>query len=79
MLSTSHDFVRPKDEAERACLESLICEDYERCHPGETLDDMKRRASFSKEDKGLYRDWLALAATRAAAASAGTPFLTAAE
>lgn len=79
MLSNSHDFVRPRDEGERVYLESLIREDYARCHPGETLDDVKRRASFSKEDRGLYRDWLGIAAVRAAARSAGTPFLTAAE
>jgi hypothetical protein len=51
-------------------LESLIREDYERCHPGETLEDLKRRASFSKEDRGLLRDWMAVAAARAAAACA---------
>jgi hypothetical protein len=49
-------------------LESLIREDYERCHPGETLEDLKRRASFSKEDRGLLRDWMAVATARAAAA-----------
>ncbi|MBR0881234.1 hypothetical protein JQ608_29535 [Bradyrhizobium liaoningense] len=53
---------------DRTYLESLIREDFERCHPGETLDDFKRRASFSKEDKGLLRDWMAVAAARAAAA-----------
>jgi hypothetical protein len=37
-------------EEERCYLESLIREDYERCHPGEKLEDLKRRASFSKED-----------------------------
>lgn len=35
----------------------------------ETLEDLKRRASFSKEDRGLLRDWMAVAAARAAAAS----------
>lgn len=68
MLSNSHDFVRPADEAERAYLESLVRDDYERSHPGDTFDAMKARRSFSKEDKGLYRDWLALAAMRAEAA-----------
>ncbi|MGY2903392.1 hypothetical protein [Bradyrhizobium sp. URHC0002] len=43
-------------------LESLIRRDYERCHPGDTLDDLKRRAAFSKEDRGLLRDWMATAA-----------------
>ncbi|MET4717169.1 hypothetical protein ABIF64_000670 [Bradyrhizobium japonicum] len=54
-------------------LESLIREDYERCHPGETLDDLKRRASFSREDRGLLRDWMAVAAVRAAAECRGKP------
>jgi hypothetical protein len=59
--------LRRASEEERAYLESLIREDFERCHPGETLEDLKRRASFSKEDRGLLRDWMAVAATRAAA------------
>lgn len=73
MLSNSYHYVRPANEAERAYLESLIREDFERCHPGESLEDVKRRASFSKEDKGLLRDWMAVAATRAAADRAEMP------
>jgi hypothetical protein len=73
MLSNAYDFVHPANEAERAYLESLIREDFERCHPGETLEDVKRRASFSKEDKGLLRDWMAVAARRAAADQAKPP------
>jgi hypothetical protein len=57
----------PTSAEERAYLESLIREDFERCHPCETLEDLKRRASFSKEDRGLLRDWMAIAARRAAA------------
>jgi len=56
----------PHDVQNRAYLESLVRDDYDRCHPGETFDDMRRRASFSREDRGLYRDWLAVAAARAA-------------
>jgi hypothetical protein len=73
MLSNAYDFVHPANEAERAYLESLIREDFKRCHPGETLEDVKRRASFSKEDKGLLRDWMAVAARRAAADQAKLP------
>jgi len=72
-LSDAHHYVRPASEAERAYLESLIREDFERSHPGETFDDVKRRASFSKEDKGLLRDWMAVAAVRAAAERAEMP------
>ncbi len=55
MFSNSHHHVRPANQAEQAYLESLIRDDFDRCHPGETLADVKRRASFSKEDKGLLR------------------------
>ncbi len=64
-LSNSYDYVRPKNEAERRRLEDLVREDYDRAHPGDTFDDMKRRVSFSPEDRGLYRDWLAVAGARA--------------
>ena len=73
MLSNTHEFVGPADEAERAHLESLVRADYDRSHPGETFDDMKRRRSFSKEDKGLYRDWMAIAAARAEGARVASP------
>ena len=61
-----HEFAHPGDDAERACLEALVREDYDRCHPDDCFDDLKRRAAFSKEDRCLYRDWLAVAAARAA-------------
>ena len=64
----------PACEQGRAYLESLIRDDFERCHPGETLGDIKRRASFSKENKGLLRDWMAVAAKRAAADPRNRPF-----
>ncbi|RUM95180.1 hypothetical protein EET67_24755 [Pseudaminobacter arsenicus] len=31
---------------------------YERCHRDDTFADLKRRARFSKEDRGLLRDWV---------------------
>jgi hypothetical protein len=37
-------------------LEFLIREDFERRNPDEALDDLKRRASFSKKDGALLRD-----------------------
>jgi hypothetical protein len=66
----------PAEETERMDLESLVRGEFERCHPGDTFEDMKRRARFSKEDKGLLRDWMAVAARRAAvrhAAEADAP------
>jgi hypothetical protein len=59
---------RQESRAER--LEALVRADYERSHPGDTFDDLKRRARFTKEDKGLLRDWMALAAARAEAQAA---------
>lgn len=52
-------------EPERDYLESLIRVGYERCHPGDTFDDLKARARFSREDKGLLRDWMTEAGRRA--------------
>lgn len=55
----------PQHLEDPSYLESLIRDDYGQCHSGETLDDLKRRASFSKEDRGLLRDWMAVAAALA--------------
>jgi hypothetical protein len=63
MVQIGKRAIMPTSEEERTYLESLIREDFERCHPCETLE---RRASFSKEDRGLLRDWMAIAARRAA-------------
>ena len=73
MLSNSHDFIRPANASDRAYLESLVRAEYDRTHPGETFDDMKRRMSFSREDQGLYRDWIALAVARAAQPAKAKP------
>jgi len=66
MLTDSYHYVLPNNEAEWKSLEAVIGTDFEKCHPGETLDDLRRRAAFSKEDKGLLRDWMAVATNRAA-------------
>jgi hypothetical protein len=60
------DQVVAADNDERAYLESLIRREYERSHPDETFEDLKRRARFTKEDRGLLYEWMALAARRAA-------------
>ena len=78
MPSNGFDCIRPANLAERAYLESFIDADYEHCHPGETLEDLKRRASFSKEE-GLLRDWMAVAVARATARRATAPLLIMAE
>ena len=70
MRTDSRQHLDSGSTEDRTYLESLIREDFERCHPDDTFEDLKRRASFSKEDKGLLRDWMAVAAARAAAAGA---------
>jgi hypothetical protein len=42
-------------------IEEVARAAFDRCHPGDSFDDMKRRASFSKEDRYLLADWLAFA------------------
>ena len=32
-------------------LESLVSQDYDRSHPGDSFADLRRRARFTKEDK----------------------------
>lgn len=68
MLSDAHHFVRPADASAATPIPHPA--EFDRCHPDETLDDIKRRAAFTKEDRRLYQDWMALAATRAEQARA---------
>ena len=58
--------IGPEDADTRARHESLVASDYDRCHPGDSFEAMKLRARFSKEDQGLLKEWMALAAARAA-------------
>lgn len=46
-------------------IEEIARAAYDACHRGDTFDDLKRRAAFSKEDRGLLREWLAAAAAKA--------------
>jgi len=56
--------IGPADKLQYADHEALIRADYERHHPDDTFEDLKKRARFSKEDKGLLRAWMAVAAQR---------------
>ncbi len=55
MAPSDNDTNRP------SVVEEVAREAFDRCHPGDSFDDMKRRASFSKEDRYLLADWLAFA------------------
>lgn len=58
--------IGPDDPDIRAYHESLVRGDYDRLYPDDTFEYLKRRARFSKHDRGLLRDWMATAAARAA-------------
>ena len=60
--------IGPDDPQLWAYYESLVAADFSRTHPGDSFEGLKRRARFSKEDKGLLSDWMAIAAARAGAA-----------
>ncbi|WP_116652586.1 hypothetical protein [Pelagibacterium sediminicola] len=53
--------IGPDDPELRAQYEALIGADYERCNPGDSFAALKHRARFSKEDRGLLRDWMHVA------------------
>lgn len=65
--------IGPDDAELRREYELLVRDDYERCHPGESFDDLMHRAQFSKEDQGLLNDWMAVAAERARQGLPGSP------
>ncbi len=56
--------IGPEDHREFAYHQSLIEAEYDRCHPDDTFEDLKRRARFSKEDQGALKEWMSLAASR---------------
>jgi len=76
MLSNSHDFIRPADEAERVFLESLIRADYDRCHPAR-LRRHEAPHAYSARTRALP-DWMVIAAARAEALRPAAPIRAAA-
>lgn len=54
-----------EDAQMRLHPETLIAAEFDRCHSGDSFQDLKHRARFSKEDQGLLKEWMALAAVRA--------------
>ena len=52
----ARDKSEPKDDP--AILEETSRR-YDRCHPDDSIADLVRRSSFSKEDRRLMEDWLA--------------------
>ncbi|MGV8840125.1 MAG: hypothetical protein ACWA6X_07455 [Bauldia sp.] len=57
--------IEPGDPAIREALEALIRDEYQHCHPDDSLHALKHRAGFSKEAQGLLRDWMTVAVRRA--------------
>jgi hypothetical protein len=58
------EVIGPEDGKLFAYYESLVAPDYDRCHPDDSFEAMKVRARFSKEDQGLLKQWMALAAAK---------------
>lgn len=56
--------IGPSDPDEWRAIERAICRDYERSYPDDTFENLKARARFSKEDKGLLRDWMKIGAAK---------------
>jgi hypothetical protein len=44
---------------EEGRLDKLFRKSYGKAHPGESFEDLKRRARFDKHEKALLVDWLA--------------------
>jgi len=51
-------------------IEAIAQEAYDRCHPDDTFEALKHRATFSKEDSGLLGQWLAFARDKAGTVAA---------
>src|SRR5690554_5898079 len=51
--------IGPATAEHRARKIALAAREYQRCHPDDSFENLVARARFSKEDKGLLRDWLA--------------------
>ncbi|MBL0935453.1 MAG: hypothetical protein IBJ07_11970 [Rhizobiaceae bacterium] len=56
----------PDEELGETSIDALARRLYDRCHPDDSFDEMRQRARFSKEDRGLLRDWRAAARSLAA-------------
>lgn len=63
--------MRMNEELGEAAIDALARRLYDRCHPDDSFDEMRRRARFSKEDRGLLRDWRAAARSVAQSAESG--------
>lgn len=50
--------IGPATKEQRPRIIAHAMREYERCHPGDSFANLVERARFSKEDKGLLRDWL---------------------
>jgi hypothetical protein len=54
-------------------IDTLARRLYDRCHPDDGFDEMRQRARFAKEDRGLLRDWRAAARSVAQPPESGGP------
>jgi hypothetical protein len=81
LRTNSRQYLDPISEADPTYLESLIREDFERCHPGETLEDLAARVLFKGGQRpaaGLDGGGVRAAAACEAKASLPRPTITSA-
>ena len=62
VLNGFTEVIGPEDTSTRLHHETLVAAEFDRCHPGDSFADLKRRARFSKEDQGLLSEWMSYAA-----------------
>lgn len=53
--------MKMNEELGETAIDALARRLYDRCHPDDSFDEMRQRARFSQEDRGLLRDWRAAA------------------
>jgi hypothetical protein len=68
----------PKADMANARIEAAVCEQYERFRPYDTFADLKRRARYEKDSKGLLKHLLEIARRECPEASGTTPEASAA-
>ncbi len=63
--------MKMNEELGETAIDALARRLYDRCHPDDSFDELRQRARFSKEDRGLLRDWRAAARSVAQSAEIG--------
>lgn len=63
--------MKMNEELGETAIDALARRLYDRCHPDDSFDELRQRARFSKEDRGLLRDCRAAARSVAQSPESG--------